>query len=90
MYYSVTPILSKILRERKITQSEFADITGISQATISRFDRSSQHLDSHLIIISRSLGLTVEDLFEINELGWIDDNAEVHHGVKKVSDVLGK
>lgn len=87
MYYSVTPILSKILKERNITQSEFAEITGISQATISRFDRSSQHLDMHLVIISRALDLSIEDLFTIIEQGWIDDDGQVYHGVKKISEI---
>jgi len=89
VYYSVTPILSKILRERKITQSEFAELTGISQATISRFDRSSQHLDSHLIVISKALELSIEDLFDVTEIGWMDEDG-FHHGVRKAWDVLGK
>lgn len=69
MTYKVTPKLNKILKERNITQIQLAELIGegITQASISRFDRNKQHLDTHLVLISKALGLSIEDLFEIEE-----------------------
>ena len=65
MKSNVQPKLGKILKERGITQKQFSEMTGIPQPTISRFDRSGQHTDSHLFIISKTLNLKMADLFEI-------------------------
>ncbi|PAD70733.1 transcriptional regulator [Bacillus sp. 7586-K] len=65
--YVVIPKLNKILKEKGITQMQLAEMSGVSQGAISRFDRNKQHLDLHLVAISRALGLTIEDLFEISE-----------------------
>ncbi|WP_257391539.1 helix-turn-helix domain-containing protein [Cytobacillus gottheilii] len=62
------PKLNKILKERKMTQTELAEKTGINQPVISRFDKSKQHQDIHLVLISRALDLSIEDLFEIEDL----------------------
>lgn len=63
--YYVTPRLGEILKEKKITQSKLAEMTGINQGTISRFDKNSQHLDVHLVSISRALDIQIEELFHI-------------------------
>jgi transcriptional regulator with XRE-family HTH domain len=55
-----------------MTQSELAELTGISQAAISRFDKNGQHVDAYLVAISRSLNVSIEDLFEIEEQLLID------------------
>ena len=67
--FIVVPKLNKILKERKMTQSQLAELTGITQASISRFDRNKQHTDAHLIAISRVLNISIEDLFDVKEVG---------------------
>ncbi|MGM7683563.1 helix-turn-helix domain-containing protein [Cytobacillus sp. Hm23] len=59
--------LSKILKERNMTQRELADLSGVTQATISRFDRNSRFEAKHLFAISRALDVTIEELFEAVE-----------------------
>jgi transcriptional regulator with XRE-family HTH domain len=68
MRYSVEPRLSAILKDRKMTQNQLSEITGINQAAISRFDRNRQHTDLHLVAISKSLNISIEELFEITEI----------------------
>jgi transcriptional regulator with XRE-family HTH domain len=65
--YKVIPRLNEILKERKMTQMELSQLTGIPQGTISRFDRNKQHYDEHLVLISKALGISIEDLFHIEE-----------------------
>lgn len=74
MSYIVIPKLNKILKERNMTQTELSQLTGIPQGTISKFDRNRQHMDIHLVIISRALGISIEDLFDIKEQLIIDSN----------------
>jgi hypothetical protein len=50
-----------------MTQTQLSELTGIPQASISRFDRNQKHMATHLVLISRALGLTIDDLFEITE-----------------------
>ena len=68
MKYKITPRLNEILKERKMTQIELSQLTGIPQGTISRFDRNKQHYDEHLVLISKALGISIEDLFYIEEV----------------------
>ncbi|KJE29023.1 helix-turn-helix family protein [Geobacillus kaustophilus] len=63
----VKPQLSKILKERGMTQMELSEKSGVNQATISRFDKSTRFEAWHLIAISRALGVSIEDLFEVIE-----------------------
>lgn len=67
MNYTVIPILGKILKDRGMTQVELSKLTGIPQGTISKFDRNKQHQDVHLVTIAKVLGLSIEDLFYIEE-----------------------
>jgi DNA-binding XRE family transcriptional regulator len=69
MQYSVVPRIKEILKERKMTQVQLENLTGVPQATISSFDRSKQHTDWHLFAISKALNLSIEDLFYIEERG---------------------
>lgn len=46
---------------------QFSEMCGLSQVSISRFDRSRQHLDLNLFIIAKALNLKIEDLFEVIE-----------------------
>ncbi|RAL21318.1 helix-turn-helix domain-containing protein [Thermoflavimicrobium daqui] len=59
------PCLSKILKQKGWTQLMLAEKTGLNQATISRFDRTTQRKDDHLFTIAYALGVKVEDLFEV-------------------------
>lgn len=65
MKIKVIPRLNKLLKEKKMTQMELSKKTGVPQGSISRFDKNSRHEDFHLFAISRALGVSVEDLFEV-------------------------
>lgn len=61
----IRPRLGEIIKERSLTQLALSEQSGVPQAAISRFDKSTQHKDEHLFMISRALGLKVDDLFEV-------------------------
>lgn len=67
MNYIVKARLSEILKERKMTQLQLSKMTGISAASISRFDKNEQHRDEHIILIMKALDIKYEDLFEVVE-----------------------
>ncbi|MFU2014792.1 helix-turn-helix domain-containing protein [Peribacillus butanolivorans] len=69
----VTPRLGKILKERNMTQIKLSELTGIPQGNLSRFDQLVSHKDTHTFLISRALGISIEDLFEI-ELVQTEEN----------------
>lgn len=71
--YVVTPKLGQILKDRGMTQSQLAQLTGIPQGTISKFDKNERHQDVHLVAISRALNINIEGLFDIKS---IDDEKE--------------
>jgi transcriptional regulator with XRE-family HTH domain len=64
---TIKPRLRELLKERGLTQGQLSEMTGIPQASISRFDKNEQHLDWHLFSIAKALNLCIEDLFEIEE-----------------------
>lgn len=61
----VKPQLSKWLKKKRINQHELSNLTGVNQATISRFDSQTRHDDRHLFAIAHALGIKIEDLFEV-------------------------
>ncbi|WP_258023114.1 helix-turn-helix domain-containing protein [Brevibacillus formosus] len=69
----IKPQLGSILKERKMTQSQLSEKTGIAQGTISRFDGNSRHEDIHLFLISRELELPIEELFKVIEVEESDE-----------------
>lgn len=69
----VTPRLGKVLKERGMTQVKLSELTGIPQGNISRFDKLESHKDTHTVLISRALDISIEDLFEI-ELVQTEEN----------------
>ncbi|MFF3021201.1 helix-turn-helix domain-containing protein [Gottfriedia sp. NPDC057948] len=74
--YIVKPKLSKILKERDITQTKLSEMTGVPQSAISRFDTNKQHMDTHLVSISKALNLTIEELFEVEKDNTKKDGAQ--------------
>lgn len=68
----VKPRLKEILEYKQMTQEELSEKSGVSQGTISRFDRSRMHQDWILFAISAALGCSIGTLFEVRE-ETIDD-----------------
>ena len=64
----VTGRLSKILTEKDIKQKELALMTGLTEPTISRFDKQTRYDIETLFRISRALNSAIEDLFEVIEI----------------------
>lgn len=63
MKVKVTPILSKLMKERQVTQSALSSLTGVPQGSISRFDKNERHVDWHVFAIAKALDVSIEDLF---------------------------
>lgn len=63
----VKPRLKEMMEYKKITQEQLSRKTGVSQGTISRFDRSRMHQDWILFALSAGLGCNVTDLFIVTE-----------------------
>lgn len=66
--YRVTPCLNKLLKLRGMTQLDLQDISGVPQASISRFDSNRRHEDSHIVAISKALNVKIEELFTIERI----------------------
>jgi transcriptional regulator with XRE-family HTH domain len=64
---NIKPKLLSILKERSLTQIDLAEMAGITQAAVSRFDRNVQYRIDHLFKISKALNLSIEELFEVEE-----------------------
>lgn len=62
---NVTPRLGEILKERGLTQTWLAEISGVPQGSISRFDKNDRHVDAHIFAIKAALGVTYEELFTV-------------------------
>lgn len=67
MIVRAVPQLNKLLKEKGWTQMKLSEKSGVPQGSISRFDKNTRHESSHLFSISRALGVSVEDLFELVE-----------------------
>lgn len=67
--YIATPKnLREMLNKAGIaTQKEFAEMVGVKEATISRFDSQTRYDIDVLVSVSKALGVTIEDLFEIRK-----------------------
>lgn len=65
---NVKPRLTEIRNERGLTQLQLSEMSGVPQGSISRFDNNSRHEAAHLFAIARALGITVEDLFTVEEV----------------------
>lgn len=65
MNITVKPRLGAILKERNMTQMQLAELSGVPQGSISRFDKNDRHVDAHIFAIAKALDVNVEDLFEV-------------------------
>ncbi|CCC85722.1 MULTISPECIES: helix-turn-helix domain-containing protein [Paenibacillus] len=59
----VRPNLTNILKERDMTQNQLSELSGVPQASISRFDKNERHEANILFSISKALNISIEDLF---------------------------
>lgn len=76
--YAVKPCLGRLLKARKITQLQLQGLSGVPQASISRFDSNQRHEATHLVAISRALGVAIEELFEISLIEPTEDDSQPH------------
>ena len=67
--YDVTPRLKSLLVEKGYSsQKEFAQLCGLPEPTISRFDSQRRYDIYTLAVISRTLKVTMDELFYIKEI----------------------
>ncbi len=67
MILTVKPRLKEVLKEKGLTQLQLAELSGVPQGSISRFDRNEKHQDWHVFAIARALQVSVEYLFEVSD-----------------------
>ncbi|OTQ88932.1 transcriptional regulator [Bacillus subtilis subsp. subtilis] len=67
MKLNATPRLHAVMKAKRWTQARLAEASGVTQGSISRFDKNSRHEDWHVFSIAKTLGVKVEELFEIEE-----------------------
>lgn len=65
---AVTPRLMEVLKEKGITQMQLADMSGVPQGSISRFDKNERHVDWHVFAIARALDVSIESLFRVSNV----------------------
>lgn len=63
----ITNRLPEILTARNMTQKELAELANLTPATISRFRKQDRFDITTLFAISRALGVSIEDLFEVTD-----------------------
>jgi transcriptional regulator with XRE-family HTH domain len=71
--YKATPRMKKIQEEQKLLSKDLAKMAGVTEPTISRFDTQKRYDIDVLASVSRALGVTIEDLFEIEK---VEEGAE--------------
>lgn len=65
--YKATPRMNELRKERSIKGKDLAAMAGVTEPTISRFDSQKRYDIDVLISVSKALGVSVEDLFNIEE-----------------------
>lgn len=64
--FKVRPRLTKVLKSKKLVQRDLEAKSGVTQASISRFDKSNRFEIGHLFAIKEALGLkSIDELFEV-------------------------
>lgn len=72
MKLKVTPRLNAVMKEKGWTQVRLSEASGVTQGSISRFDKNGRHEDWQVFSIAKALGVKVEELFEIEEVAEED------------------
>lgn len=68
-HYAIYPRLRDLIKDSKYgNQKEFAKATGLGEPTISRFDSQKRYDIYTLVVISRALGKTIDDLFDVHDV----------------------
>ncbi|MED3911223.1 helix-turn-helix transcriptional regulator [Peribacillus simplex] len=65
--FKAKPKMNEIRKAKGINGKELAALAGVTEPTISRFDSQSRYDIDVLVSVSKALGVTIEELFEINE-----------------------
>ena len=66
--YKAIPRLHEVRKEKGIkTSKELAQMVGVSEPTISRFDSQKRYDIDVLVSVSKVLGVPIEELFYIEE-----------------------
>jgi transcriptional regulator with XRE-family HTH domain len=66
----IVPRLKEIIQEKRQTDPSFnqrklASISGLTEGTISRFDRQSRYEIANLFKVASALDVKIEDLFRV-------------------------
>ncbi|MDO7347103.1 helix-turn-helix transcriptional regulator [Bacillus stercoris] len=65
MKLKATPRLHAVMKAKGWTQVRLAEASGVTQGSISRFDKNTRHEDWHVFSIAKALEVEVDELFEI-------------------------
>lgn len=65
--YKATPKMNEIRKQKDINGKELAAKVGVTEPTISRFDSQKRYDIDVLVSVSKALGVTIEELFTIEE-----------------------
>jgi transcriptional regulator with XRE-family HTH domain len=65
--YKATPRMNEIRKKQGINGKDLAEKVGVTEPTISRFDSQKRYDINVLVSVSKALGVSVEDLFHIEE-----------------------
>ena len=65
--YKATPKMNEIRNQKGLKGKELAELVGVTEPTISRFDTQKRYDIDVLVSVSKALGVTIEELFKIEE-----------------------
>jgi DNA-binding Xre family transcriptional regulator len=66
--YTATPRLKEVMKEKGISsQKELAELVGVKEPTISRFDSQKRYDIDTLVSICKVLDVTIDELFIIEK-----------------------
>lgn len=59
--------IPQLIKDRDMTQKQFAEKAGLTEATVSRLKRQDRFDIATLFLASRALDVSIEDMFEVEE-----------------------
>lgn len=65
--FSAIPRMNEIRKEKGYSGKQLAEMVGVTEPTISRFDSQKRYDIDVLISVSKALKVSVEELFDIKE-----------------------